>query len=66
MMKFNNKIARNNKEEPLYDFMKFDFYDDAAKIQEVRLNRQIKLQMRKEKKELIDTIDSLIEADPLV
>ena len=42
-MKFNNTMARNNKEEPLYDFMKFDFYDDAAKIQEVRLNRQIKL-----------------------
>ena len=30
MMKFNNIIARDD--EPLYKFMKFDTYDDAARI----------------------------------
>lgn len=39
MMKFNNIIARDNIENPLYSFMKYDTYDEAARIKEVKLNR---------------------------
>ena len=66
MMKYNNIIARDNIEDPLYLYMKYDTYDDAARIKEVKLNRKIKLQKREERKELANTIEALLDADPIL
>lgn len=35
-MKHNNMVARHRETEPLFSFMKFDYYDSDKKIEEVR------------------------------
>lgn len=63
VMRDNNLVGR---EEPLYEYMRFDTYDKDQKINEVRMNRQMKLKQALIAKDYCSAVESMILHDPLI
>ena len=63
-MKFNNIIARNNVDDPIRSYMKYDYYDPEAKIAQVKKNRHDFVENRKRNLNL--EVENILESDFLL